>query len=157
VVKSGAVISPCRRYRYALWREWDKRAPQMLIIGLNPSTADEIEDDQTIKRCIGFAQREDCGKLVMLNLFAFRATEPRDMLAATDPIGPRNDAMLRSYSRDERTAFAVAAWGTHAPAARVTKVLSIFPKLVCFGRNADRSPKHPLYLPRDAPLVCYSV
>jgi hypothetical protein len=156
-VKSGAVISQCGRYRYSLWREWDKRAPQMLIIGLNPSTADAIDDDQTIKRCIGFAEREECGKLVILNLFAFRATEPRNMLAATDPIGPRNDAMLRSYSRDERTAFAVAAWGKQASAARVTKVLSIFPSLLCFGRNADRSPKHPLYLPRATPLVRYSV
>jgi hypothetical protein len=77
----------------------------MLIIGLNPSTADAISDDATIRRCVGLAKREGCGRLVMLNLFAFRATTPADMFAADDPVGPRNDRVIRSYAGDIRCMF----------------------------------------------------
>ena len=149
------MISGCTRYRYSLWREWNAHAPQMIIIGLNPSTADASADDRTIRRCIGFAKREACGRLVMLNLFAFRATKPRDMLAAVDPVGPRSDSVLRSYARDPRTAFTVAAWGTQASPERVAVVMTMFSSLLCFGTNADRSPRHPLYQRADTPLVPY--
>jgi len=89
-VVSGATFSTDRVYRYALWRVWDAALPSFVVIGLNPSTADETENDPTIRRCIGFAKREGCGGLVMLNLFAVRATDPRVMMAHPEPIGPDN-------------------------------------------------------------------
>jgi hypothetical protein len=69
---SGATLSACRTWRYALWRRWDLSKPPFIVIGLNPSMADELQDDPTIRRCINFAKREGCGSYVMLNLFAFR-------------------------------------------------------------------------------------
>lgn len=152
-MRTGAVFSDCRTWRYALWREWDEIASQLVVIGLNPSTADEMQDDPTIRRCIGFAKREGLGKLVMLNLFAFRATQPRDMFAAIDPIGPQTDTVLRAYATDPRTAVVVAAWGGNGTPERVAEVASIFSRLECFGRNKDGSPKHPLYLKGDTPIV----
>lgn len=93
-LKTDAVLSTCRKYRFALWRIWDESKPYAMIIGLNPSTADEKEDDPTIARCIGFARSWGYGGLCMANLFAFRATEPADIFAASDPIGPGNDEWL---------------------------------------------------------------
>jgi hypothetical protein len=151
--RSGAIFSDCRRYRYALWREWDATLPQLVLCGLNPSDADESRNDPTIRRGLGFARREGCGKLVMLNMHAFVATKPEDMLAAADPVGPLTDAVLRTYATDPRTLYVVAAWGTHGDPARVATIRTIFPTLMCFGTNKDGSPKHPLYLPKIAPLV----
>ena len=89
-----AVFSPCRTYRYALSRVWAADKPYALFIGLNPSTADETLDDPTIRRCIDFAKRWGYGGLVMANLFAYRATNPSEMKAATDPVGVANDEWL---------------------------------------------------------------
>jgi hypothetical protein len=77
--EAGAAFSEDRRHRYELWRIWDRKVRKMVVIGLNPSTADETKNDPTIRRCINFAQRERCGGLVMLNLFGFRATDPKVM------------------------------------------------------------------------------
>ena len=82
------------------------------FIGLNPSTADEINDDPTIRRCIGFARRWGFGGMYMLNVFAYRSTNPRELRAATDPVGPRNDAALLTTSR--RCDMVVACWGAWA-------------------------------------------
>jgi len=93
---SGAGFSECRAYRYALWRRWDWQgyANQVMFVGLNPSTADETEDDPTIRRCIRFAKDWGCGSLLMLNAYAWRATKPRDLHAYggyADAIGYSND------------------------------------------------------------------
>lgn len=77
----GAQFSQCRKYRYALWRTWDDDS-HITFIGLNPSTADETEDDPTIRRCIAYAKKWEFGGINMLNLFAFRATSPGDMKRA---------------------------------------------------------------------------
>ena len=127
----------------------------MIVIGLNPSTADESDDDPTIRRCIGFAKREGCGKLVMLNLFAFRATKPADLRAALDAIGPRTDFVLRRYADDRRNRIVIAAWGRHGTPQRAARVMSMFATVHCLGRNADGSPKHPLYLRADTRLTRY--
>ena len=81
----------------------------MLFVGLNPSTADETNDDPTIRRCIAFAREWGYARLHMANLFAFRATEPRDMMNASDPIGPENDKHLLTLAND--SILTVAAWG----------------------------------------------
>lgn len=93
-MKKTAKLSDCRTYRYELWRTWDESKPYAMFIGLNPSTADETEDDPTIRRCINFAKTWGYGGLCMTNLFAYRATQPEDMKRASDPIGNKNDETL---------------------------------------------------------------
>ncbi|GHX72979.1 hypothetical protein VCSRO16_3593 [Vibrio cholerae] len=73
-MKNTAELSKCRKYRYALWRTWDSDKPFAMFIGLNPSTADEKNDDPTLRRCINFAKSWGYGGVCMANLFAFRAT-----------------------------------------------------------------------------------
>jgi hypothetical protein len=99
-----------------------------MIIGLNPSTADEIDDDPTIRRCIAFAKSWGYGGLYMANLFAFRATEPADLFAANDPIGSGNDEWLCNLSKD--AGVVVAAWGNHGShLGRSREVMRLIPKL----------------------------
>ena len=108
---TDTIFSPCRTYRYALWREWIGGDGYVMFIGLNPSTADETQDDPTIRRCIAFAKAWGYGGLSMTNLFAFRATDPKKMKAVADPIGPENDAHLLRLARD--AGVIVAAWGAN--------------------------------------------
>ena len=110
-MNKDAKLSDCRKYRYALWRTWDAEKPFVMFIGLNPSTADETEDDPTIRRCINYAKDWGYGGLCMVNLFAFRATEPNDMKNAIDPIGPENDEWLKNLSKD--AGVIIGAWGNH--------------------------------------------
>jgi hypothetical protein len=156
---TGATFSACRTYRYALWRAWDFQKPTLIVIGLNPSTADEYQDDPTIRRCISFAKREGCGRYVMLNLFGLRATDPKVMKAHREPIGPDNDAAIAAWAAFGNSRI-VVAWGVHGTwhnrAAQVCRVLrSLDVHLECFGRTKDGCPKHPLYLPNAAALVRY--
>ena len=87
----GARFSECRVWRYALWRTWDPARAPLVFVGLNPSTADETQDDPTIRRCLGFARDFGCGGLHMLNIFAFRATNPDELRRTDDPVGPDNE------------------------------------------------------------------
>jgi hypothetical protein len=153
-----AVFDSTRTYRYVLTREWGEIiSGTMIVVGLNPSTADENVNDPTIRRCIGFAQRDGYGRLVMLNLFALRATNPLIMLMHPSPIGEHNNATI--IARVTLTARVVVAWGTNAPHARANDVLAILRRMNipvwCWGETKDGSPKHPLYLRADTPLVPY--
>src|SRR5438309_1547537 len=89
-MKYSATISNCQQYRYRLSRCWDESLPACMFIMLNPSTADAKVDDRTIKRCMAYARAWGYGKLYVGNLFAFRATKPKNMKAASDPVGPNN-------------------------------------------------------------------
>ena len=144
----SAVLSPCRRYRYALWRRWSD-APAVVFIGLNPSTADETKDDATIRKCIGYAKRWGYGALGMFNLFAFRARQPLDMLAESDPIGPDNDRVLRSLPQS--CSMIIAAWGCDGShLGRDKKVMAMLPTLHALHITKEGMPGHPLYLKGDA-------
>jgi len=141
----SAHLSHCRRYRYALWRRWGEGPPTMFV-GLNPSTADETADDPTIRRCIAFARAWGYGSLCMANLFAYRATQPSDMLAQDDPVGPENDAYLLRLTAE--AGVVVAAWGTHgAYGGRNNAVRAMLPSLHYLRLTKDGHPGHPLYLP----------
>lgn len=85
-MKKSAILSDDRKYRYSLSRVWDESKNKVMFIGLNPSTADETEDDPTIRRCINFAKSWGYVGLEMTNLFAFRATAPKDMKNTKEPI-----------------------------------------------------------------------
>ena len=139
------IFSPCRTYRYALWREWIGGKGYAMFVGLNPSTADETQDDPTIRRCIAFAKAWGYAGLCMTNLFAFRATQPEDMKAANDPVGPENDAHLKALA--EGAGVIVAAWGVHGTyGGRHNAVRAMLPELHCLALTKDGHPGHPLYL-----------
>lgn len=147
-ISCSASFSPCRRYRYELWRRW-ATGPYAMFIGLNPSTADETQDDPTIRRCINFAKAWGYSALCMTNLFAFRATDPRDMKAEAFPIGGHhNDLSLRSLS--ESAGVVIAAWGVHGTHLdRAADVVKLIPNLQCLGLSKEGHPRHPLYLKAD--------
>jgi len=140
-----ADFSPCRLFRYTLWRTWDKQKPYVMFIGLNPSTADESKDDPTIRRCMGFAKAWGFGGLCMTNLFAYRATDPNKMKAWPDPIGLHNDAWLIRVATD--AGLVVAAWGNHGNhLSRAADVRRLIDGMCCLGTTKQGEPKHPLYL-----------
>ncbi|WP_417459146.1 DUF1643 domain-containing protein [Kordiimonas sp.] len=150
--KSGALFSECRNYRWALWRQWNPSLATCVFIGLNPSTADETEDDPTIRRCIGFAKSWGLGKLVMLNAYGFSATQPKDMKAAGEPVGEHNDAMIGAVARAavDSGGIVIAAWGSHCEEQRQVAVCeAVNREIRCLGTTKYGRPKHPLYLRAD--------
>ena len=147
-MRRSAEFSPCRRYRYALRREWGEGKP-VVFIGLNPSTADERFDDPTIRRCIRFSQDWGFKRLVMANLFAFRATDPKVMKRQDDPIGPDNDRVLQQLAGE--AGMLVAAWGVHGKhVQRDQAVRRMLPNLHCLKLTLNGMPAHPLYLPASS-------
>ena len=143
---SGAVFSNCFNYRYALWRFWDRKLPYAMFIGLNPSTADATKDDPTIRRCINFSKDWGYGGLVMANLFALRATKPKDMLSHNLPQkGMLNDDYLIELSKN--AGIVIAAWGTNGEYKhRDEFVLNMIPGMKHLGLTKHGKPRHPLYL-----------
>lgn len=139
------IFSADRTYRYTLWREWIGGQGYCMFIGLNPSTADETQDDPTIRRCIGYAKSWGYSALCMTNAFAFRATDPKVMLAAAYPIGQENDVHLLRVSQG--AGVIVAAWGSHGThRGRDQEVRRMLPKLHCLSLTKAGQPGHPLYL-----------
>ena len=153
----GAAFSRDRRYRYRLWRRWDRSRPAIAFCMLNPSTADARRDDPTIRRCIGFARDWGYGGIEVVNIFALRATDPRALRSARDPVGPRNDAFMRQAAARSPV---VIAWGVHgALRGRGATALRLFgprTRLLALGRTRSGAPRHPLYLRRDAEAVEYA-
>lgn len=150
-----AIFSPCRRYRYMLTRQWDATLPYVCFIGLNPSTADENLDDPTIRRCIAFAKRWGYGGIIMINLFAYRATDPRDMKKQLYPHGSENNRWIKEAGKEAN--LMIACWGTHGVyrerGAQVKRMLQAYfgdmIRLCHLGLTKDGYPKHPLYLKGD--------
>lgn len=88
------IFSPCREYRYTLYREWAPGDKVVMFIGLNPSTADEVNNDPTVRRCINYAKQWGYTGMYMTNIFAYRATDPNVMKAHPEPVGAENDHYL---------------------------------------------------------------
>ena len=159
-MRKDAFISQCGQYRYLLMRVWDSGLPVLIIIMLNPSTADALLDDPTIRRGIAFARREGFGGIIVINLCAFRATQPDDMKKADDPIGPINDDQIRLLFELAASSGVpvLAAWGTNGTFRnRDTEVrliaLETGVDLVCLGTTKEGHPRHPLYVAGDQPFV----
>ncbi len=146
---TGAEFSPCRRYRYALWRIWDKAKPPCLFIMLNPSTADEVDNDPTVERCERRASDMGYGGLLVRNIFAFRSTDPQALYSESDPVGPDNDAAILDAIR--QCGVIVCGWGAHGKLhGRGEAVRRL---ILDAGRqphylqlNLDGTPRHPLYV-----------
>ncbi|MCX7008445.1 MAG: DUF1643 domain-containing protein [Kiritimatiellaeota bacterium] len=147
-MNKDAIISPCGKYRYALWRIWNNDLPLVMFIGLNPSKADDKVDDSTIRRCVSFAQSWQYGGLSMGNLFALRATKTDALWQSEDPIGPDNDMWLRKLR--DKAQLVIAAWGDDGQYKNRDQVVtSMFPTLHCLKLSAKGNPRHPLYLSGD--------
>ena len=151
-----ATISPCGRYRYTLTRDWTRGAGRMLWVMLNPSTADASMDDPTIRRCVSFAQSWGFCGLTVVNLFALRATDPRELARVDDPIGPDNNEVIARAAHEHL--FVCAGWGAHGSyLGRSAEVIDIITRrrsvIHCLGTTKSGEPRHPLYLPkRLAPI-----
>ena len=147
--QSVAEFSPCERYRYTLTRVWDACGKRALFIMLNPSTADEIRNDPTVERCERRARALGFGAFRVCNIFAYRATDPRDMRAAADPIGPNNDAAIIQSCDWADTV--ICAWGTHGGHLdRGPQIAQMLAEKTVesyhLGLSKHGHPKHPLYI-----------
>lgn len=160
----SAVISDDGVYRYRLDRELESHSllakdfRPLVFCMLNPSTADATLDDPTIRRCVGFAQRENAPRLTVVNVYAYRATDPKVMLLAHDPVGPENiHHILDAVKAGKRL---VCAWGVNAGSIDVSNLVSLLKaegvELLCLGTTKDGHPRHPLYVRADQPLIPWS-
>lgn len=144
-MKTSAEFSPCRTYRYVLWRVWDDSKSIAMFIGLNPSTADEVENDPTVTRCVNFAKDWGYGGLCMTNLFAYRETNRHIMKIQREPIGPENDKWLIKLAKEAE--IVVAAWGNDGKhLGRSDIVRELIPTIHHLALNKTGEPSHPLYL-----------
>jgi hypothetical protein len=146
---STAIYSPCEGYRYALTRTWDTGGRKVLFVMLNPSTATEVQNDPTVERCERRARALGFGAFRVCNIFAYRATDPRDMRAQADPNGPGNDTAILEGADWADTV--ICAWGTHGAhhnrGAQVETLLRETGKpLFHLGLSKAGHPKHPLYI-----------
>lgn len=168
---ASARISDDGRYRYRLVRRWADGGSTCAWIMLNPSTADASIDDPTIRKCVSFAKRWGHSAIEVVNLFAFRATDPGDLPCVHSiAVGPDNDERIGETLWNCHAI--VCAWGTHgatphadgnALRRRDLDVLQLIraerdPLLVepmCLGTNKNGTPKHPLYVALATPLVAF--
>lgn len=155
-----AVFSVSGKYRYLLRIVWNETLPLCQFIGLNPSTADESQDDPTLRRCKSFARRWGHGGLLMTNVFAFRATDPDVMMRQIDPVGPNNHDFILEAAKQCSTI--VAAWGNDGAYGQWGFHVQILlqnahHRVHCFKFTKTGQPYHPLYVSGDTPLQPYMV
>ncbi len=148
---------PKNEYRYTLIRVWDNSKPKIAFIGLNPSVADERQDDNTVRKCINIARRDGYGSIVMLNAYAYRSTDPKALTTQPNVVGIHNDEHIAKECQDADKI--VVAWGNHATDDRHTTLLKVLEgrQLWCFAKNNNGKPKHPLYVSLKASLIKYSI
>ena len=151
-----AIISDCGKYRYTLERAWSRDPRYLMYIMLNPSTADAEKDDPTIRRCIGFAKLLGYDGILVGNLYAFRATNPKELRNQGNIVGPDNDKHLLALAN--RAQQIVCAWGQPGPEiwrARDVRQLLSYP-LYALGFTKGGYPRHPLMLPKTARPIEFS-
>lgn len=157
---SGAIFSGNRQYRYALWRVWDREKPAVIFIGFNPSTADEIHNDQTVWKMAWYAKYWGYGGIYIGNLFALVSTSPYDLISmhrinGKQGIGKDNNKYLQEIKRV--AGIIVVGWGNNAEYSdRHKEVLDLLGRpLYCFNVTKKGYPSHPLYLANDIQLKEY--
>lgn len=158
MIERSAIISECTLYRYRLARRFGS-GPTMMFIMVNPSTADHEKDDQTIKKCMGFAERAGFGRIIVGNKFAFRSTDVTHLALALDPIGAENDDHITAMMQEADKI--VVGWGQLAkipPRLRsrwkdVVRMADAAGRpLYAIGLNSDRHPKHPQMTGYSVPI-----
>tara|TARA_B100001029_G_C15048979_1_gene449251 strand:- start:946 stop:1422 length:477 start_codon:yes stop_codon:yes gene_type:complete len=146
LIVSDAFFSEDRLYRYALWRIWNDLLPKVLFIGLNPSTADEVQDDPTIRRCMRYANDWGFGGYIMGNIFGYRSTDPYKLRLLDNPIGLDNNYWLTKLHNEAD--LTIGAWGNHGKLLnRGEQVLNFIDNVYCLKITKEGQPSHPLYLP----------
>lgn len=152
-MESTAAISPCGTWRYRLTRRWNKELRVAVFIMLNPSTADADKEDPTIRKCMGFAEKNGLGGIEIYNLFAYRTTNPKILggLTTSMRVGPENDDYLRAINRYSGTL--VYAWGNTLHRMpwfqqRVDEIRGLFSERPAYCvKQTSGEPWHPLYVP----------
>lgn len=159
---SGAVFSSCGAYRYRLWRIWNPALKPLNLLMLNPSTADEAENDPTVERCERRADMLGFGGLIVTNLYALRSTDPKVLYTHDDPIGTDNDAAIIRAALD--SGAVICGWGAHGPKVIRGRPGTVLHYLNAAGVrpmalkvNGDGSPQHPLYLAYELQPQPYEV
>ena len=157
IVSAGAEFSGCRKYRYRLWRHWSLTpTSRCLFIMLNPSTADTLSNDPTVERCQRRARAMGFDAVDIVNLFAFRATDPTEMMATDNPIGPDNDEAI--YTNLSWADFVICGWGAHGSHVERSKWFWMTAGHYLhraggvvhhLGLTAAGEPRHPLYISYD--------
>ena len=158
----GAVFDHTKKHRILLWRLWDEK-PRVLFIGLNPSTANELIDDPTVRRLASFAQSWAYGGFYLCNVFSYCTAHPEELSSARRPTPkathPANQGAI--LMAEKLTALSVLMWGDGilkvengwSFAADVANLAG--PTVLCFGKTKKGNPVHPLYLSRNAQLTEY--
>lgn len=149
-----AKFSDCGKYRFCLSRLWDTcehDVSTLMLIGLNPSTADSKKDDPTIESIIRIAKYNGYGGIVMTNLFPFITPYPKE-LKADDSYLMFNDEVLKANANSSTDVC--FCWGTFKQAlARSTDIIKMFPDALCLGKNKNGSPRHPLFMEGTTELI----
>jgi hypothetical protein len=159
-MNKNALISPGGVYRYWLTREWDDSLRRVLWCCLNPSTADADVDDASVRKMVGFSKLFGYGGLVLVNLQAFRSTDPKSVPGGLRGVGPDNDDWIGRLAHEMTV---ICAWGADKKvvesgrAYEVRKILQVESRgeIYCLGKTRDGHPRHPLYLPYDAKLESF--
>lgn len=160
LAQRSAGISTCGTFRYWLRRRWAD-GPRLLFVMLNPSTADAEIDDATIRRCATFAHTHDFGSLEVVNLFAFRATDPRELARMAWQVGPENDEQVGTAARGaDAICVAWGAIGERGPASDRVQIVAPLLRaagkpLQCLKVTRSGFPQHPLYLPSSCKLMAW--
>lgn len=146
--QAGAVFSSCQRYRYLLkWPTGQDGERICLFVLANPSTATAEETDPTVARCIDYARRWGYAWCWVVNVRAWRETDPDKVPADPLAIGPDNDVHILDAAR--AAALVVCGWGKLGGprGAEVLTLIRLAGKTPhALHRNQDGSPGHPLYL-----------
>jgi len=151
-----AEISKCGLYRYSLIRKWGSGNRMMGFVCWNPSIADSKVDDPSLRRMIGFGIREGFDGIQVGNLYAFRATKPKDLWNTKDPVGPCNmEALITLLSKSEKV---IVGWGASAgmtPQRQKFLLAADNMDLYCLGTTKSGEPRHPLYVRSDVPITIW--
>lgn len=159
--KNGAEFSECRKYRYSLWRLWDETKPKVMFIGLNPSTANESENDPTIRSVIRISKNNGFGGVYMMNCFPVISTDPGillDFWQSGEPCIQYQDFINRRKLEEvsKMCKVVVFAWGNFEIVIRINRhkeLSKMFPYAKALQLNKNGSPKHPLYCKSDSKLI----
>lgn len=155
----SAVISNCGLYRYRLERDVQMTGVVAALFGVNPSTADAVVNDATIRKDIGFAKVNGWRSFIKGNLFGYRATDVRELARVRDPVGPENDKHL--WLMVSEADGLIPCWGSRDKIPErlrarigpvIVRLLASGKPVMCFGRTKSGDPRHPLMLAYSTPL-----
>jgi hypothetical protein len=157
-LERDAVISDCGKYLYLLRRAWDHDKQRALFVMLNPSTADADVDDATIRSCIRLCKSWGYGSFEVVNLFAYRSTDPDALKGVFDAVGEKNEGIVQNAIA--RCDVVICAWGAHPEAGfeaskMVRRITALRPMAFCLGVTKSGAPKHPLYIKTGTPLTAF--